>query len=263
MKFLKRISFFLLTAAIVVLAFDKLWLQPRYVAPILMYHQIENSVEYKSDTISPANFDRQLKYLAEHQYRVIPLSELVEEIKSGRKLSRKTVVLTFDDGYANNFTQALPILKKYNFPATICLVPELLGQPGYLTWEQVRSMQRDPAELINFASHTMNHAYLPDTPRDRQVYEIMESRRVLEKKLGVPVKYFTYPIGGFTAEIKQLVKDSGYEAALTTFRGSDRFNRDLFELKRVRMSDRKNSDFLIWAKLNGYYNLFRKMDNPS
>ena len=92
--------------------------------------------------------------------------------------------------------------------------------------------------------------------------EIVDSKRRLEEEIGVRVAHFAYPTGGFDEEIKEMVKQAGYDSACTTNRGYDRFNRDLYELKRVRFSDQDNRVDYLWMKLTGFYNLFRQAKNP-
>ena len=87
----------------------------------------------------------------------------------------------------------------------------------------------------------------------------MGCKKMIEDHLGHSIDYFAYPTGGFTQEVKGIVKAGGYKAAVTTNRGKDRFNIDLYELKRIHMneSDDTYSGFVLWSKLSGYYNLFR------
>ncbi|MCR4336920.1 MAG: polysaccharide deacetylase family protein, partial [Candidatus Omnitrophica bacterium] len=87
-------------------------------------------------------------------------------------------------------------------------------------------------------------------------------KRILEQELGVPIDHFTYPIGGFNREIQEIVKKAGYQSACTTNRGYERSNKDLYALRRIRLSNDNTSDFLLRVKLSGYYNLTRKLKFP-
>ena len=193
-------------------------------------------------------------------YRVIKLEDLVDSLKKGVEISRKAVVITFDDGKQSVYTHAFAILKKYNYPAIVFLPTELIGTPGYVTWPQVREMM---AHNISFGSHTKNQVYLPDFSEDRQREEIAGSKKILEKQLGVPMEYFSYPTGGFSEATKRLVKQAGYKAAVTTNRGFEMKHQDLFELKRVRLSNSDSNDLYIWVKFAGYANVFKKGKKPS
>jgi peptidoglycan/xylan/chitin deacetylase (PgdA/CDA1 family) len=174
-------------------------------------------------------------------------------------LPRKSVVITFDDGYTDNYDHAYKILKKYGYPATIFVPSDLVNNEGYLNWVQMRKMINNG---ITIGSHTRRHAYLPDLSIEEQWDEIAASKKILETNLGVAVDYFSYPIGGFNDAIKQLVKKAGYKGATATNRGYDRLNKDVFELNRIRFSDKDHRIDYLWMKLSGYYNLFREAKAP-
>jgi len=235
------------------------WLTPRYVVPIMMYHNVDYTDVPKANTVSPENFDRHMAYLRDHGFRVISFDELVRLTSQARPIFRKSVVITFDDAYEDNYRHAYRILKKYGYPATIFAPSDLIDMEGYLTWEQMREMQ---SAGITFGSHSRHHAYLPDLTPAEQKDEIAVSKRILEQQLGVPVHYLAYPIGGFSQPIKQMVREAGYHGAAATNRGYDRFNRDVYELNRIRFSDQDNRNDYLWIKLSGYYNLFRAAKNP-
>ena len=246
-----------------------IWIQSQYVVPILMYHSISSadtkpvfvvgrpsSVKLRLNIVSPRSFDHQLAYLKDHGYQVISLDELVEGQKKGMKFSHKTVVITFDDGYEDNYTNAFPILKKYHFPATIFLISDALGaNKDLLSWEQVKEMSQFG---ITFGSHTRHHAYLPELSKEQMKDEIEVSKHVIEEHLGVPIDEIAYPCGGFSETVKALAALAGYKAALTTNRGTDRYNIDLYELSRIHMNNWDN-EFTFWSKLSGFYNLFREL----
>lgn len=241
------------------MSFWLMWIDQHRIVPVVMYHHIDKLDEHNVATIPPERFEKHLQYLREHNFDVLTLDELVDAIKSQTALSRKTVALTFDDGYLDNFTNAFPLLKKYNVPATMYITPDLVGQPGYMNWEQLREMQQSG---ITIGSHTRRHQYLPDASPEQWVDEIVNSRRILEEKLGVSINHFSYPVGGFNKNIKQLVKRAGYQSAVSTNRGYDRYNKDVFELNRVTIDETDNFGAIRWAKFSGYYNLFRTPKNP-
>jgi peptidoglycan/xylan/chitin deacetylase (PgdA/CDA1 family) len=259
---ISRKVFFLIVFLAVVACVWALWVPNKYVVPVVMYHKVELGKTFAPDAVSPENFRWQCAYLKKRGYRVIPLDQLVSMIRDGvaaRQLPRKTVVITFDDGYENNFTDAFPILKEFGYSAIFFMPIEVIGIKGYMSWEQIQEMMKTG---MQFGSHSMRHLILPSLSAVEQREGIFESKRVLQQRLGFPIDYFAYPIGGFNDEIKRMVQQAGYKGALTTNRGKDRWERDVFEIKRIRLSDRDNSDFILWWKLNGYYNFFRKLKNP-
>ena len=235
------------------------WLYGQYTIPIMMYHNVAFTDEYRANTVSPQHFGQQMAYLKDHGFRVLSFEELVQLTKTGQTLPRKSVVITFDDGYADNYEYAYGILRKYGYPAIIFVPTDLMNAEGYLTWEQLKEMAGNG---IAIGSHTRRHTYLPDLSPAEQRDEIFGSKQIIEQNLGVPADYFSYPVGGFSAAIKQLLKEAGYQGAVATNRGYDRLNKDVFELKRIRFGDRDDRNDYLWIKLSGYYNLFRETKDP-
>jgi peptidoglycan/xylan/chitin deacetylase (PgdA/CDA1 family) len=229
-----------------------------YVAPILMYHHVATTATPEPNTVSPERFAWHMAYLKKHDFRVIPLDHLVGMVHSGQAVPANTVAITFDDGNEDNYTGAFPVLQGQQFPATFFVSSDLVNTPGYVSTAQMQEMIDGGIEI---GSHTRRHSYLPGLSPDQQKDEIFESKRRLEEILGVEVAYFAYPSGGFTGGIKQMVKDAGYKGACTTNRGRDKFNRDVYELNRIRLSDKDDRLDYVWMKLTGVYNLFRKNKN--
>ncbi|MFQ5952972.1 MAG: polysaccharide deacetylase family protein [Candidatus Omnitrophota bacterium] len=256
MNFKRIIYSVLLVIALAALSFYFFYMQPRRVVPILMYHSISDDKE-STLSVMPENFSRQLEFLDRSGYSVISLDELVESINRGKTYLPKTVVVTFDDGYKDNFTNAFPVLKKYDMTAIIFLVTHYVAEKGeYMNWDQVRLMQENG---IDFGAHTRNNVYLPSVEDYGKLWdEISGSKADIQAQTGKEAKYFCYPTGGFTEKIKEAVKQAGYKGACTTNRGFDRLNLDVYELNRVKVTDSDmNKPFHFRAKLSGFYNVFR------
>jgi peptidoglycan/xylan/chitin deacetylase (PgdA/CDA1 family) len=116
--------------------------------------------------------------------------------------------------------------------------------------------------LISFASHTLTHPWLPELTSELQLKkEIFGSKKILEDKLGTKINIFCYPGGRFNAKIRQMVIDAGYKVAIATKMGSASGNRDLFALRRIRISEGDGNIFIFWFKVSGYYNAFRSKKN--
>jgi peptidoglycan/xylan/chitin deacetylase (PgdA/CDA1 family) len=205
------------------------------------------------NNVSPQSFEKQMSFLKNNAYQVISLDEYVQGSRAGKKFSHKTVVITFDDGYLDNYTNAFPVLKKYHFPATIFVIPDFMGAKNLLTWDQIKEMSQNG---ITIGSHTRHHVYLPRLTKEQIKDEIIGSKSFIERRLGVPVYYLSYPTGGFTEEIKAITALAGYKAAFTTNRGDDRYNIDPYELDRIHVNNWDNDFYFFW-KLSGYDNLFR------
>lgn len=236
-----------------------LWVSNHYVVPIIMYHSVGYAGEDKPNFVRPDHFEYQMAYLREHQFDVVTLGDYLNHIKGIKRLMKKSVVLTFDDGFVDNYTNAFEILKKYDYPAVMFVPSDYINMEGRLTLAQLKEMIKDK---IDIGSHTRHHVYLPDKSQEVIEDEVIESKRILESKLGTKVDFFAYPIGGFNEEVKKVVKLAGYRGATATNRGYDPGNRDLFELNRIRLSNKDVRDHILWMKFSGYYNLLRGRKNP-
>lgn len=229
-------------------------LRSHYIHPILMYHYVLDTQEARHDRriVRPQTLESQLRFLKANRCQVIPLEKLGALLHDKKKISKNTIVITFDDGHLDNYTNAYPLLKKYNMPATMFIIVDAIGKPGFVTKEQLREM--DESGLITIASHSLNGEHLPSL-RDKQALwkEVYDSKKRLEAIIGKPVNCFSYPIGGFTEEIRGMVIDAGYSAAVATSPGVDYPDDDVFALKRIRISESSKNTFIFWFESSGLY----------
>ena len=197
------------------------WIDGHYTVPIMMYHRVDEEGKDRADTISPERFRQHMEYLKVNGYQVIGLDELVQGIKSGRKFPHNTVVITFDDGYEDNYTTVFPLLKKYRILARIFLATSFIGgtrtlRSGamlpMLTWDQIREMKS--SGLVEFHPHTHTHPKLTTIPLSDARKEIEQS---MQPGLG---NFFAYPYGYYNADIVQLVRDLGFARAYTVRAGA-------------------------------------------
>jgi len=183
--------------------------------PIIMYHDITAVKDVEWD-VTPEDLEKHFQMLQEGGYTPITMDRMINHLRTGSQLPEKPVLLTFDDNYIGQYKYAFPLLKKYNYPAVWSVHTRFVGTAGQkpkATWDQLREMQK--SGLITIASHTVNHLNMT-TLRDSEIErEVTESKKVLEKELGISIDYFTYPEGDFTERAKDKVKDAGYKAALT------------------------------------------------
>ncbi len=206
------------------------------IIPILTYHNFTTE-EGDSYKINITNFEKQMDYLATYNYSVISLSELLTGLRAGQ-LPPKPVVITIDDGFKSTFTLAYPVLKKYNFPATLFLYTDFIERNSYsLTWGEIREMNKNNIEI---GSHTLSHCNLLrykenesyDSYISRMKKEIFLSKEILESKIGNNVKFFAYPYGIYSPIIKNLVIQAGYEGILNANSMNNTLNADFFSLNR-------------------------------
>lgn len=254
---LKKTACILFITGVLFFLIYVLYVRPKRVVPILMYHSI--SYNRKSSlNVTPENFSKQIDFLVKDGYSIISFDTLVEMIKEGIIYVPKTVVVTFDDGYEDNYLYAFPVLAKYGLPATIFLISSCIDNSGYMNWDQIRIMSKNG---VSFGGHTRNHVYLPSIKdnEDKLWEEIAGCRSDIELRLGERTYFFAFPVGAFNENIKDIVKKAGYKGACTTNRGNERFNRDVYELNRVKVT---NSDiskpFHFRTKVSGFYNIFRQ-----
>jgi peptidoglycan/xylan/chitin deacetylase (PgdA/CDA1 family) len=227
--------------------------------PILGYHRVGVFQRDHVPTVSPDAFERQLATLVRHRFRVLCLDEAVAALERGGPAPRRSVVLTFDDGYAEAHTVAWPMLRKFGFPAAVFVTPGEVGLPGFATWDQILEMSRD---AITIGSHTMHHSYLPLVSEDRLPEELIHSKAVIEERLGRPIRYLSYPIGGYTPQAQAVAKQAGYRAAFTTNRGVSRAV-DRYALRRIKATERDANPLLLLVKVSGYYDCFRDLKRPA
>ena len=233
-----------------------------YMVPIIMYHSItpEATVENRMQ-VSVNSFTRQMRFLKLHHYNVVSLRMVGEMIRDKKKIPPKTVALTFDDGYKDNYIYAYPTLKQFGLPATMFIIVNEVGRPqnDRLSWDEIKEMQN--SGLIVIGSHTLDHPYLPEVKSEAELKrQIFDSKKILEQVLGVPMDLFCYPAGRFNAQIRDLVIQAGYKFAFVTGLGKKFSNQDIYLIQRVRVAETDNLlDF--WIKISGYYNSFRSHNN--
>ena len=181
--------------------------------PVLNYHQI-NDRDENALTVHTDQFEAQMKYLADNGYHTITPEEMIAAWDNGTALPDKPVIITFDDGYADNYRCAFPILQKYNLRGTIFLISDFIGTyPNYLTWAQVDEMQE--SGLIDFESHTLSHEQLDSTSPEETWNQLDGSKKALEWHLHKEVNFLAYPCGSYDKELQQMVKKAGYKGAFT------------------------------------------------
>lgn len=257
---IKRIIFAAAIAVIGVFCFS-LVLRQIYVPPIIMYHSVnpKQNPAINRLIVSPETFERQMRFLRERKYNIILLDELAELIREKKNIPARTIVITFDDGYKDNYTYAFPILKKYKIPATMFIIIDEVSRPqgDRLSWDDILRMQ--DSGLVVFGSHTIGATPLVKiSSEDELKRQIFYSKKMLESKLGRRVDLFSYPEGMFNAKIKQLVIDAGYKAAVATNPGKEYSPYELFLLKRLRISENAANLFVFWFETTGYYTFFKE-----
>jgi len=234
--------------------------------PILMYHSISDNLFAKSHPYFQINtlpevFSLQMRWLRNSGYRSLDLSEALAGLATGADLS-KTVVITFDDGYRDFYTDALPALKQCGFAATIFLAtdriqdsPARIEGADYLTWKDVRELHSDGTR---FGSHTVTHPDLRSLGPDQLEFELGRSKEIIEDHLGVAVESFSYPHGfpeedeDHTRYLADVLSNCGYDHGVSTILGRASAKSNRLFLPRLPVNGFDDREFLL-AKLGGGY----------
>jgi peptidoglycan/xylan/chitin deacetylase (PgdA/CDA1 family) len=183
-----------------------------------MYHHVGRADDERSGFffIDEETFAQQLDLIS-RKCHPITLSELEDCYVNKKEIPRNAVLLTFDDGYSDNYTYAYPLLLKKRVPATIFLSTAQIGTENMLTWAQVKEMHE--SKWVEFASHGVNHKRLRKCGDEDVLFELTKSKDVLEKMIEKPMKSFCYPYGAFDKRVRHLVFKAGYIMDFGTRKG--------------------------------------------
>lgn len=207
---------------------------------VLMYHSIENHFGDKFDKwrVLPRDFERQIAWMVKKGYKFFTLTEICA-LKESVNLPKKAVCITFDDGYADNFTNAYPVLKHFGAKATIFLLPNQKENhwektntnhiSAMLSSDQIVQMM----DIIEFGAHSLNHLNLTKISLENSKFEIENSKKEVEKITGKACESFAYPYGKFDGNIVKLVSEAGFKNAVIVQRGVFSQNDDRLKIKRI------------------------------
>ncbi|MFK7805117.1 MAG: polysaccharide deacetylase family protein [Anaerolineae bacterium] len=208
--------------------------------PILMYHYVstppEDADKYRINlSVEPETFRAQMSWLKERGYRSTDLYEIIEILATGGEPPEKVVVITFDDGYLDNYEYAYPILEEFGYKGTFFIPTEFIdfGYDGYMTWDMIEEMA---AKGHRFESHTKSHPDLAILERNDHVWQILGSQETLAAHIGYKPRFFAYPSGSYSDLTLEMVESLNIWAAVTTQGGLWRGFHDRYEWKRTRVS---------------------------
>lgn len=198
---------------------------------ILEYHKVNDRTKDEY-TLTPEEFAEQMDVLKADGYTAISVLDFLRAKKGKQELPQKPVVVTFDDGYSDNYTEALPILEQRGMKATLFMVTNNIGLPGYLTWDQLHDMEKRGIEL---GSHTANHLPLTNMTVAEARDEARKSKQMMEWKGLKTVFVLSYPNGKYDKFLPDILKEEEYLAAVTGDTGLNTFQTDPYRLLRTNI----------------------------
>lgn len=216
-----------------------------YEVTILMYHYIRdyNRADDPIGTnlsVSPANFEKQMQWLKEHDYQTFALSDFDKISRLDPKT--KAVILTFDDGYKDAYEQAYPILKKYGFIGIFYIIAGSVGDGAYMSWDQIKELHQNGMII---GSHTISHPDLRNISDTELVSQLAGSRNLIKDNTGIVTTDFCYPAGKYNETVILKLQELGYQTATTVAPGLATQDSSLYELPRYRITNDVNFDYFF------------------
>jgi len=211
----------------------------RLRVPILMYHYLSSpppdaDAIRRGLSVSPEQFEEHLRYLKQAGYETISLHDLALALQIGQPLPERPIIITFDDGYRDNYENAFPLLQAYGFTATFFLITDLIdgGNEAYLTWDQVIAMHQAGMAI---EAHGRTHPDLRGRDVDFLVWQVLGAKEAIEAGTEEPVRFFCYPSGKYDDLVVRVLHSAHYWGAVTVHPGVEHVSDCMFELPRVRV----------------------------
>lgn len=199
--------------------------------PVICYHSINKDPSGKSPIIiSPEKFREHLQTIKDNGYTTLTIAQVNDYLFNDKAIPEKSVLLTFDDGYKDNYTNAFPILKEFNMNATIFVISTYLDGDVYMSPENIKEMSDYG---IDIESHTVTHSKLSTLSYDEQLKELKNSKEAIEKITGKPIISIAYPEGKYNEDTSKAVLDAGYAMGFTIDRGYVGKGDDATKLSRL------------------------------
>jgi peptidoglycan/xylan/chitin deacetylase (PgdA/CDA1 family) len=204
--------------------------------PILTYHSLEGDTAYKSTVpederlylVRQEAFAMQMRILVQQKMRTLTVAEVISTMEQGAPLPARAICITFDDGKVSDYDIAFPVLMGLGMTGTFFVVTQRVGQPGYVTWEQLKEMA---SHGMSIQSHSLTHPFLSQCHPTQVSDEFAGSKAVIEDKLERPVTCFALPGGDWNLVHRAIAQTCGYRAVCTSDPGVNA-DLDLWRLER-------------------------------
>ncbi|NLP12764.1 polysaccharide deacetylase family protein [bacterium] len=208
--------------------------------PVLMYHEVAegerlDTLRHRTHAdyiLASGTFQDQMRYLQANSYHSLNANELVQAVNTGQfaSLPPRPVLITFDDGYAGNCEQALPILSQFGMKACFFVTVDEIGAEAMMTWGQLHELVQAGMQV---QSHLVHHVMLSELSREEAREELLQSRKVLQERLGVPVELLSLPNGSYHRHYAALAQEAGYCGGFSSKLGYVGANSHPFLLERI------------------------------
>ncbi len=205
-------------------------LVPAEGVSVLMYHMI-GDIPDNGAVLTEANFRAQLEFIRQNGFHPITMQELYAYVTEGAPLPEKPVCITFDDGYADNFSLVYPLMKEYGYPWTVFVITGDVGKPGRMTWDELREMAESRA--VTIASHTATHPHLAEISAEEARADILAAQQALREKLGIENRWLAFPYGSFDSEVIDIAKSLGIQMVVTSDSGRVHTGDNPYTLRRA------------------------------
>lgn len=209
--------------------------------PVFNYHHIRpmpnvasSTITDRAFTVSPEGFEAHLKYFKENGYQTISIYDLLNYFDAGKPLPKKAVAITFDDGRYGQYKWAYHLLKDYGMTATFFITTDWVGKADFMTWAQIKEMG-DNGMFIG--SHSLDHAPMNKIDDQQLRAELINSKKIIEEKIGRPVDLLAYPGGNYNDHVIELVKEAGYQAAMSVYKIIGQAPKFRYAIRRFHADD--------------------------
>lgn len=224
--------------------------------PVLMYHCVDTLIDPKTGQpnemyVPKEKFEEQMQYLKNNGYTTLTMNQLYDFFANNKPVPEKSVVITLDDGYENNYVNAFPILKKFNFTATVFVITNMVDKSTeYLSSDQIKEMNNYGLDM---EPHTLSHPHLTDLKYVDQLKELKESKEFMEKLTGKSEDFVAYPYGNHSQYTVKATTEAGYKLAFTTDGPWSNKKNGLLTLNRVYVNAAKSIDVFKYRLSNANY----------
>lgn len=219
--------------------------------PIALFHYVEyvkddKDTIRKSLSITPFTFKRQIETLRNEGFTFMTPAELADVLDGNLILPKNPIILSFDDGYKDFYTDVFPILKEFKIKAVAYIVSDFIDKPNFMTASQIREIIR--SNLVEIGVHTVHHSYIKGLLKQDASFEVNKSKEDIRKMFGINAVSFAYPYGAYDDQALEIVENAGFKTAVTTMAGVQIYRNKRFKLPRIRLGARTGDELLFFLQ---------------